>query len=539
MHYTRCKSGIDPRGHSALFLLSTLLCFFVFGNTSVCLGEVIKVIDGDLNSALQKAATGDTVQCDPSFQIFTGREFVIDKSISLVGLNAKLKDGVGKTEILLVTADNVHLADIQVTGNIGTITEKQRTSLIKFEAEGFVVERVVGKDCLKDVICIQGSKGKSIKGGLVQDVSGTNIGRDVVSIAGRYVLYKTLVSDVTVRRVKCFGSVNRGAVEVSDGTRNITVDDVYAEDSQYGVDIQTHKVGETNENITISNVVVKNCDHAIRMATKANSNKNLVFKNIRGTDWREESIPVQVNNATGVVLQDVEISGSLAGGVVMEVTEGKNVTADSFTHNSKPVGEDQIRFNDYVSDVVLAGKAFRPKRKPRPELTDEMLAAGATAEPDGFRVAFEGEPFFAKVSHVNAPVIPNGSVGAEVGQAAFDATTTGPSVVTVSSNQISVPIDSRASFGVSLLAGLKSPRQGNCRVRVRLLCDNEDSCTTSWLPLGSKTHEAMQKLSWEDLRLREGAASMIKELRIQFAQNAFPQPAQDVYVDELKTTLDP
>ena len=146
MHCPKFKSPMDPHRHSSLLLLATFLCFLTYGSKSACSGEVINVIDGDLNSAIKMASTGDTIQCDPDFQILTDSTFVIDKSISLFGLNAKLEDGVGKTEILKVTADNVHIADIQVTGNYDTIRENQRTSLITLEAEGFVIERVAGKD---------------------------------------------------------------------------------------------------------------------------------------------------------------------------------------------------------------------------------------------------------------------------------------------------------------------------------------------------------------------------------------------------------
>ena len=49
----------------------------------------------------------------------------------------------------------------------------------------------------------------------------------------------------------------------------------------------------------------------------------------------------------------------------------------------------------------------------------------------------------------------------------------------------------------------------------------------------------MQQLAWKDLTVKGDDATMITELRIQFSQEAFPQPAQDVYVDELEITLNP
>ena len=60
---------------------------------------------------------------------------------------------------------------------------------------------------------------------------------------------------------------------------------------------------------------------------------------------------------------------------------------------------------------------------------------------------------------------------------------------------------------------------------------------TSWVDLTGNAHETMEQLTWKDLTVKGDDATMITELRIQFSQEAFPQPAQDVYVDELKITL--
>ena len=246
-----------------------------------------------------------------------------------------------------------------------------------------------------------------------------------------------------------------------------------------------------------------------------------------------------MNNATDVTLENVETSGNIASGIIMEVTKSNNIITKSFTHNAKPVVIEQIKFNDDTSDLVLLGKTFHSKGDSTPKLTHGIVSSEVAAPSDVIHEAFEGRSLFARLNHVDVPATPSGGVGAEVGQTNFEATTTEALKVTHSSRRLSIPIDSRIHFDVSVLVGLKNAEQGDCKVRVRVLCDNENSCTTSWVDLTGNAHETMEQLSWKDLRdltVKGDNATMITELRIQFSQEAFPQPAQDVYVDELKIT---
>ena len=43
-----------------------------------------------------------------------------------------------------------------------------------------------------------------------------------------------------IENIRAYGSRLRGPVEVSDGSEHITVRDIYAESSFYGVDVQDH-----------------------------------------------------------------------------------------------------------------------------------------------------------------------------------------------------------------------------------------------------------------------------------------------------------
>src|SRR6185369_8540779 len=100
----------------------------------------------------------------------------------------------------------------------------------------------------KDGVMIDGdgSKDEDIVGGGVRDIVGRGVVRDTVSISGSSG-HGRKIRNVLVDNVRCYNSRLRGAVEVSDGTDNITVRKVYAEDAVYALDVQDHKEpGQSN-----------------------------------------------------------------------------------------------------------------------------------------------------------------------------------------------------------------------------------------------------------------------------------------------------
>ena len=62
-----------------------------------------------------------------------------------------------------------------------------------------------------------GSADEDLIGGVVRDVVGRGVRRDVVSISGSGG-HGRRIRDVLVENVRCYESALRGAVEVSDGT---------------------------------------------------------------------------------------------------------------------------------------------------------------------------------------------------------------------------------------------------------------------------------------------------------------------------------
>ncbi len=98
-------------------------------------------------------------------------------------------------------------------------------------------------------------------------------GRDLVSISGGNRGQR--IRNVSVENVRLKKGYLRGAVEVSDGTDNITVRHVYAEQAVYAIDVQDHasarkKTAETahpcapNTNVILEDVLAVDCRHAIQ-----------------------------------------------------------------------------------------------------------------------------------------------------------------------------------------------------------------------------------------------------------------------------------
>ena len=92
-----------------------------------------------------------------------------------------------------------------------------------------------------------------IVGVVIRHIEAHRIGRDAVSIAGG-----TPRPDVHPQRAGRERALERGylrgAVEASDGTDNVTVRRVYAEDAAYAIDVHDHGRSAPNTNILVEDV---------------------------------------------------------------------------------------------------------------------------------------------------------------------------------------------------------------------------------------------------------------------------------------------
>lgn len=284
-----------------------LICFWV-ANTSAqdtpkAAPKTLTVLAGAFQETIDAAPPYSTILCNPNQTFERNTPIIINKPLTLKGLNAKVPDGLGKSSLLILESPNVTVQDFKLYGNYGTIPETERAPLIVVRADKFVIERGEFVNGSKDGINVLGFKDESgvFDGGIMRDIVGRNMGRDVISIDGRGKGLQNLL----VENIRCYTSYNRGAVEVSDGSHNVTVRNIYAENSLYAVDVQEHAHEQiANTNITVENVYAKNCKHILRTANAPHGHSGLTIVGLTGDNCAQ---PIHIKNTEQVILRDVRI----------------------------------------------------------------------------------------------------------------------------------------------------------------------------------------------------------------------------------------
>ncbi len=268
--------------------------------------EVIQVQGADLQGAIDRAPSNSIVLCNRNQSITLATPLLVRKPLRIEGLNARLPEGLGKTPLVIVETEGFTITDFELTGNCDSVPQKDRCALLIIRAGGFRVERGTFIDSSKDGVMIDGPevKDRDIVGGIIRDIVGHRCVRDVVSLGGGGA-HGHRICNVLVDNVRGYDSRLRGAVEVSDGTDNITVRKVYAEKSLYALDVQDHSEKlEINSNVLIEDVYAVDCTHAIRTANKPRGHSNLTMRDI--TAQRCTS-PLKISNTSNVTLQNVRI----------------------------------------------------------------------------------------------------------------------------------------------------------------------------------------------------------------------------------------
>jgi len=257
----------------------------------------------DLQALIDKVPPHTTVVCDPERTItVTEKPITIDKPLKLIGLRAELANGLAKTPLLLVQADHVTVKDFWLSGNKGSVSGK--ASLLRIEGNHFNVDNGYVEDASRHGIVVTTRDGSDDDryDGMVRNISARNINRDGVSLEGD----PGVVRDILVESVEATNSRDRGAVEVCDGSKNIILRKIYAENCWYAVDVQDHNRPNTpNINITIENIRVKNCDYAIKTGNSAkNEHRELTIRNVTRED---DKAILQISNTKGVTLDNIRI----------------------------------------------------------------------------------------------------------------------------------------------------------------------------------------------------------------------------------------
>ncbi|MBT3602696.1 MAG: hypothetical protein HN521_06470, partial [Candidatus Latescibacteria bacterium] len=241
-------------------------------------------------------------------------------------------------------------------GNTATVEQVNRAPLITIEIGKFRVERGRFVNSSKDGVEINTVRdGGDIVGGVVRDIVGEGVVRDVVSISGSGRTDGLKVRNVFVENIHGINSKLRGVVEVSDGAENITVRTVFAKNCVYAIDVQDHKKPkQINNNIVIQDVYAIDCRHAIRTANRPFGHSNLTIRdvvaercerpldishtnrltldNVHIIDHSGERPAVHIDGCSDVAMRDFTITGSGDVSAVLIENTG-NVVVDGLTLN--------------------------------------------------------------------------------------------------------------------------------------------------------------------------------------------------------------
>jgi hypothetical protein len=317
----------------------------------------------DFQALLNRVPAGTVVVCEQAQPLVVAKTITIGKPMTLRGLKAKLPEKLGKTTLLVVASSGVTLLDLELHGNYSSVNQKDRAPLLHVKTGGFRIERCKFFDGSKDGIMVTPDDGAGdIVGGTIRDIEGARMGRDAVSLSGGNRGQR--IRNVTVENVRLKVGYFRGAVEVSDGTDNITVRHVHADSALYAIDVQDHGRGSApNTNVTLEDVTAVNCKHIIRTANHPLGHANLAMSDFTAKNCGR---PVQISNTThvriknlaivsepaaetsritlrhcdDVVLQNVTITGLKDGVGAVDKRNSTNVTIKALSLNGKAVPTD-------------------------------------------------------------------------------------------------------------------------------------------------------------------------------------------------------
>jgi hypothetical protein len=306
-----------------------------------------------LQQLIDAAPSNSVVQCDPNRVLTLAGPVTIRKPLTLSGLRARLPEKLGNTSLIVVEASGVAVTDFEMTGNADSVDQADRAPLLIIRGGNFRVERGTFLNSSKDGVMIEadGTNEQDLVGGVVRDVIGRGVVRDTVSISGSSGKGRK-IRNVLVDNVRCYDSRLRGAVEVSDGTDNITVRKVYAESAVYAIDVQDHnQTGQSNRNVVVEDIYALKCKHALRTANSRKGHGNLTIRDItaeqctipvqishtenvhlsgvRVLDHTGKS-PIQITDCSGVTVRDVLIQNAIIQGAALVLQNCDEVVVDGF-----------------------------------------------------------------------------------------------------------------------------------------------------------------------------------------------------------------
>lgn len=334
----------------------------------------------NLQLTVDEAPSNSVIEFNSNEQLIFSTPLKINKPLTLHGLNAKLPEKLGKSPLITIDSKNVTIEDFQLYGNTESVAQDERAPLILIESGDFKIEHGYVANSSRHGIYVAPSKEKGdIVGGVIRDIVGRGNARCVVALGDRGE-DGVRVRNVLVENIRCYDSSLRGAVNVKDGNDNITVRDIYSENSVYAVDVQDHKQpGQINSNITIEDVYAVKCRHAVRTNNRPLGHTNLTIHdataeqcaipfrisntehvtldNIRVFNQKisdEPFPPISISNCHSVFVRDVVVKNSDYAGPAMALIDSDDVVVDGFTLQS---GESKT-LTSGVEYLILTNAAF-------------------------------------------------------------------------------------------------------------------------------------------------------------------------------------
>lgn len=262
----------------------------------------------------------------------------VTKPLRIQKFQGRLEDGLGRTPILQVEAEGVVVDDFRLFGNHGTVEYAERATLLLITAGHFLVSNGHVENATKHGIEVAaGLEEGDIEGGIIRDIIGHGVRRDVISINGKGDLGR-FNRNILVENITAYGSEERGAVEVVDGTDAVTVRNVRCDLCWYGVDVQDHsREGQINTHVIIDGVHVTRTPSAVITANRELGHSHLTIRNISGEDWPEPQTRrgrfrgrVDVTNTDHVRIENVRILGDSEGHAIALHNVSAAVVRDIF-----------------------------------------------------------------------------------------------------------------------------------------------------------------------------------------------------------------
>jgi hypothetical protein len=287
---------------------------------------IIEVGNRGLPEVIAAALPHSVILCNPNHELTLSTPILIDKPLTLRGMHAKLPERLGNTSLVIVRATGVRFTDFELHGNANSVSQDDRAPLLRVHAGDFAVERGVFADSSKDGVMIE-AEDQDIVGGVVRDVVGMGVIRDTVSISGGS--QGARIRNVLVDNVRAYRSSRRGAVEVSDGTDNVTVRKVFAEECVYAVDVQDHnRPHQDNRNVVVQDIYAVRCQHALRTSNTPKGHINLTVRDVTAERCR---VPVQVSHTDNVVLDTIRVIDHDAADTPMTITNCNSLSIRNVT----------------------------------------------------------------------------------------------------------------------------------------------------------------------------------------------------------------